>query len=113
MRNVTKGTVLAETAGVADTPETRNTGLLKHQSLPHGEGLWIVPSQGVHTFFMKFPIDVLYLNKARRVLKVRPDMVAWRLSFCFTAHSVLELPTGMARMTGTSAGDQLEFEKLA
>ncbi|MDX1980534.1 MAG: DUF192 domain-containing protein [Bryobacteraceae bacterium] len=113
VRNATKGTVLAESAGVADTPETRNRGLLKHQSLPEGEGLWIIPTQGVHTFFMKFAIDVLYLNKARKVLKIRPDMGKSRLSFCLSAHSVLELPAGTAARTGTGVGDQLEFEKLA
>lgn len=113
MRNVTRGTVLAERAGVADTPQKRNTGLLKHESLQSGEGLWIVPTQGVHTFFMKFAIDVLYLNKSRQVLKIRPSMGKSRLSLCLRAHSVLELPAGMAADTDTAVGDQLEFEKLA
>ncbi len=113
MRNVTRGTILAETAGVADTPDKRNTGLLKHQSLPAGQGLWIVPTQAVHTFFMKFAIDVLYLNKSRQVLKIRPSMAKSRMSLCWKAHSVLELPAGMAAQTQTNVGDQLEFEKLA
>lgn len=104
--------MLAEAADVADTAEKRNTGLLKHQSLPPGDGLWIVPTQSVHTFFMKFEIDVLYLNKARKILKIRPSMAKWRVSACFSAHSVLELPAGMAATTGTSVGDQLEFEKI-
>lgn len=98
---------------MADTPDKRNTGLLKHTTLPEGEGLWIVPTQGVHTFFMKFPIDVLYLNKAKQVLKIRPAMAAWRLSLCLKAHSVVELPAGRAERTGTVVGDQLEFERLA
>ncbi len=113
MRNVTRGTILAEDAGVADTPQTRNKGLLKHDSLPAGQGLWIVPTQGVHTFFMKFAIDVLYLNKSKRVLKIRPSMGKSRLSVCLSAHSVLELPAGVAAQSLTAVGDQLEFEKLA
>jgi uncharacterized membrane protein (UPF0127 family) len=59
---------------------------------------------------MKFPIDVLFLNKKRRVLKIRAAMPRWRMALCLWAHSVLELPSGMAEATGTSAGDQLEFE---
>lgn len=113
MRNVTRGTILADAAGVADTPDKRNTGLLKHTSLAEGDGLWIVPTQGVHTFFMKFAIDVLYLSKSKQVLKIRPSMGAWRLSLCFKAHSVLELPAGRAARMRTEIGDQLEFDKLA
>ena len=106
-----RGTVLAERALVADTSEKRRTGLLKHSSLPEGEGLWIVPCEGVHTFGMKFPIDVLYLSKKKVVLKARPNMVRSRISFCLRAHSVLELPAGMIAQTGTTPGDQLDFER--
>jgi uncharacterized membrane protein (UPF0127 family) len=112
VRNTTRGTVLAEVCLVADTSAARRTGLLKHQSLPAGEGLWIVPCEAVHTFGMKFEIDVLYLSKSRKVLKIRAAMPKRRMSVCWTAHSVLELPAGMAQQTATEVGDQLEFEKL-
>ena len=56
---------------VADTSEKRRVGLLKHERLEPGEGLWIVPCESVHTFFMKFPIDLVYLDKKRKVRKVR------------------------------------------
>ena len=102
--------MLAEQADAADTSQKRRTGLLRHTSLPEGHGLWIVPCEGVHTFGMKFPIDVIYLSKKRVVLKIRKNMAARRLSFCLLAHSVLELPAGMADQTQTQAGDQLEFE---
>jgi uncharacterized membrane protein (UPF0127 family) len=111
VRNVTRDTVLAEGAEVADTSRKRRTGLLKHKSLPPGEGLWIAPCEAVHTFGMRFPIDVLFLSKRRQVLKVRREMVARRIAFCLRAHSVLELPAGTAAATGTEAGDQLEFDK--
>lgn len=113
VRNVTKGTMVAEAADVANTSETRRTGLLKHQQLLPGEGLWIVPCEGVHTFRMKFDIDVVYLNKAKKVLKIKARMPRSRISFCLRAHSVLELPSGMTESTATEAGDQLEFEKLS
>ncbi len=111
MRNLTRDTVLAEAADVADTSQKRRTGLLKHESLPAGEGLWIAPCEAVHTFGMKFPIDVLFLSKKRQVLKVRREMTSRRIAFCLRAHSVLELPAGTAASTGTEAGDQLEFVK--
>ena len=86
--------------------------MLKHDSLPEGEGLWIVPCEGVHTFGMKFAIDVIYLSKKRVVLKTRKNMVKRRISLCLRAHSVLEVPVGVIDDTRTEPGDQLEFEKL-
>ncbi len=109
--NRTRGTSVAAHADIADTSEKRRRGLLPRSEFPAGEGLWIVPCEGVHTFGMKFPIDVLYLNKKRKVLKIRPEMKKSRISFCLTAHSVLELPAGMAAQTGTVVGDELEIEK--
>ena len=60
---------------------------------------------------MKFPIDVLFLDKKKKVLKVRNAMPRWRMAMSLFAHSVLELPSGHAAKTGTVAGDQLEFER--
>lgn len=109
--NVTKNTVLAEAADRADTSKKRRTGLLKHDSLPRGEGLWISRCEAVHTFGMKFPIDVLFLNKKKKVLKIRRNMPRRRITVCLLARSVLELPAGTAEETRTEPGDQLEFEK--
>jgi len=110
--NASRDTLLAERAEVADTSSKRRTGLLKHESLPEGEGLWIAPCEGVHTFGMKFPIDVIFLTKKRVVLKMRKQMARRRLAFCLRAHSVLELPAGMIEKTKTETGDQLEFERI-
>ena len=112
MRNKTRDTVLGESVEVADTSEKRRVGLLKHARLDSGSGLWIVPCESVHTFFMKFPIDLVYLDKQRKVRKVRHAVPAWRLSACLTAHSILELPAGTAERSGTLPGDELSFEKL-
>lgn len=112
MRNRTRNTVLAESADMADTSAKRRTGLLKHERLNPGDGLWIVPCESVHTFFMKFPIDLVYLDKKRKVRKVRHRVPAWRLSVCLSAHSILELPAGTLEQTGTKVGDELTIEKL-
>jgi uncharacterized membrane protein (UPF0127 family) len=109
--NQTRGGTLADRAEIADTSSKRRTGLLKHTGLKAGEGLWIVPTEGVHTFGMKFAIDVVFLNKQRKILKIRPNMGKRRMSLSLRAHSVLELPAGTLEATGTQAGDQLEFEK--
>ena len=112
IRNQTRRTLLATRAEMADTSAKRRVGLLQHKSLASGEGLWIVPCESVHTFFMKFPIDLVYLDKRLRVRKVRPGVPPWRLSACLTAHSVLELPAGAAAETGTAVGDELAIDKL-
>ncbi len=112
MRNLTRGNLLGEAVELADTSEKRRTGLLKHSELAPGEGLWIVPCESVHSFFMKFTIDVLYLDRDKRVRGLRPRMRPWRMSACLPAHSVLELSAGLIEETGTQKGDQLAFEKL-
>ena len=109
--NVTRGTQLADRAAIADSSATRRTGLLKHTGLAPGEGLWIVPCEGVHTFRMKFTIDVLFLDKKRRVKKMRPNMAKRKIALSLTSHSTLELPAGTIEATGTCVGDQLELEK--
>jgi len=110
--NRDRGVILAAAAEVADTSAKRRTGLLKHSKLAPGEGLWIVPCEAVHSFGMKFAIDIVYLDRKKRVRKLRKEMVPRRLSACLTAHSVLELPAGAIDSTGTRVGDQLEFQKL-
>lgn len=105
-----KGRVLADRADIADTIAKRNTGLLKHLKLDPGEGL-LIPTQAVHTFRMKFPIDIAFLSRKRKVLRIRANMVRGRISMSLLAHSVLELPAGTLAETETVAGDQLVFEK--
>ena len=111
VRNQTRNTVLGDRIGIADTSAKRRTGLLKHTGLEPGEGLWIAPTEAVHTFGMNFPIDVLFLDKKRKVLKIKKEMPRSRMALCLRAHSVLELPSGTADAMHTVAGDQLEFEK--
>lgn len=112
IRNRTRDTVLATAAEMAATSRQRRTGLLKHDRLGPGQGLWIVPCEGIHTFGMRFPIDVVFLDRQKNVVKVRPHMARGRISVCLWAHSVLELPAGAIAATNTQVGDALEFEEV-
>jgi len=107
--NLTRGTVLAERVEVADRGAKRRKGLLGRDGLEQGEGLWIVPCESVHTFFMRFPIDLVYLDRKKRVRKVRSHVMPWRLTACLSAHSVIELRAGAVRATKTQPGDTLRF----
>jgi uncharacterized protein len=107
--NLTRQAELADCVEVADNGAKRRKGLLGREMLSAGEGLWIVPCEAVHTLGMQFAIDLVYLDRDRRVQKVRNDVPPWRLSVCFSAHSVLELAPGSIRRSGTKQGDMLEF----
>jgi uncharacterized membrane protein (UPF0127 family) len=109
--NETRSIDLGNSIGIADSSATRRTGLLQRTRLEHGEGLWIAPCEAVHTFFMKFPIDIAFLSRDCRVLKITRNLSTWRVSACLWAHSVLELPAGVLEQTGTQKGDQLKFER--
>ncbi len=111
VRNLTRGTSLGDAIEIADDSAARAKGLLKRDKLDDGTGLWIVPCEAIHTFFMRFTIDVLYIDRKRRVRKAVKRLVPWRMSTCLPAHSVLELPEGTIERTNTQKGDQLEIEK--
>jgi len=111
--NLTRNTDLATSMEVADTGPKRNKGLLGRQGLAPGGGLWIIPCESIHTFFMQFPIDLVYLDRENRIKKLRSAVGPWRLSACFFAHSVLELPAGAIRASQTQRGDSLEFSSSA
>jgi len=110
--NTARQTVLATDLEVADNGSARNKGLLGRTGLAEGEGLWIIPCESVHTFGMKFPIDLIYLDRKLRVRKVRSAVPATRISVCFSAHSVIELPAGTITATQTSPGDMIEVLPL-
>jgi len=82
-------------------------------SLQKGDGLLIIPGNSIHTHFMRFPIDVLYLDKTWRVVAIDENMKPWRIGRIHrNAHSVLELPAGMVAATDTQVGDQLKVQGL-
>jgi uncharacterized protein len=95
----------------ADTYETRSRGLLGRGSMDRDEGLWIVPCPMIHTFFMKFSIDVLFLDADLKVVRVLENFMPWRISpWMFRARSVLELAGG-ALGGSVKVGDQLEIKE--
>lgn len=109
--NRTRETLLGDRIASARKSATRREGLLKRTGLEDGEGLWISPCEAVHCFFMKFTIDVVFINKKRQVVKLAPGLRPWRLAGSMRAHSVVELPEGKIAASGTQVGDQLEFEE--
>lgn len=111
--NQTREKLLASQGLVADTFVSRFVGLMGKKDLPFGSALHISPCNSIHTFFMKIPIDAVFLDKQLKVVKVCSAMVPWRISsIYFGAHSVLELPSGTSSASGTVEGDQLVFEPI-
>lgn len=107
--NRTKGREVAARVLKADDPMSRSRGLLGRASMEAGEGLWIVPCPMIHTFFMKFSIDVLFLDAEFRVVRVLEGLKPWRLSpWVFRARSVLELSGGSLK-GAAEVGDVLEI----
>jgi len=107
--NLTRNSVLATRMEVADSGPRRSKGLLGRNQLAPGEGMWIRPCEAVHTFWMRFSIDLVYLDRKRKIRKLVSAVPPWRLSGCLRAHSVIELPAGTIRATQTQLGDTLEF----
>lgn len=110
--NRTRQSQIAARLTVAATHWSRFLGLMGREvsAFRSGDGLWIVPCRGVHTFAMNFSIDVIYLNAAKVVVHVEENLRPWRLGRVhLRAHSVLELPVNTVRATGTTIGDEIEI----
>ena len=111
--NRTRRQYLATRMATAGTPWTRLRGLLgtDRNNFVQGRGLWIVPSRGVHTLGMSFPIDVVYLTKGNIVVHLEHCLRPWRFApIRISAASVLELPENTLRSTGTTIGDELDID---
>jgi uncharacterized membrane protein (UPF0127 family) len=108
VENQTRGRPLITHGEKAETFWTRFRGLMGRPSLNTGEGLVLKGDKSIHTFFMRFPIDVVYANRAGRVVRVDPAMAPNRIGpIVLEASYILELPVGVIQATGTTAGDQL------
>ncbi|MGE5220654.1 MAG: DUF192 domain-containing protein [Chloroflexota bacterium] len=108
--NLTKQTWLATKVRKADNFLTRLVGLLKRTTLGPEEALWLMPSKGIHTVGMKFPIDVVFLSRANQVVGLISGMAPYRLSSVhLRSFSVLELPNGTIKKSRTEIGDQFEI----
>lgn len=86
---------------------TRRKGLLGRDGLAEGSALIIAPSNAVHTFFMRFPIDLIFASRDGRVLKVRHAVPARRMSGALRAFAVIEMAAGSIERAGLRVGDRL------
>jgi uncharacterized membrane protein (UPF0127 family) len=110
--NRTRNAYLATHLALAGTHWSRLRGLMCRDaaSFAPGDGLWIVPSRGVHTLAMKFPIDVLYLDPNKFVVHVEQNLKPWRVArVSMNTASVLELPGNTLKSSGTNIGDEIEI----
>jgi uncharacterized protein len=103
------GDAVCESCIVADRMLPRMKGLLGRRELPAGEGMLIKPAPSIHTFFMRFTIDAVFLSRTGEVLKVSSEVKPWRARSCRRAHSVLELAEGEARRRGIARGQRLRL----
>ncbi|MBP7569570.1 MAG: DUF192 domain-containing protein [Acidobacteria bacterium] len=107
MANRTRGTVVGEEVEAAFDSAARKRGLLGREGLPAGVAMVIAPCGAVHTWFMRFSIDVVFAARDGRVLKVRPNVAPWRLAVGLRAFAAIEGAVGMIERSGTQTGDVL------
>jgi uncharacterized protein len=101
------GTVVCERCLAAGNPLARMRGLLGRKELPRGEGMLLRPAASVHTAFMRFPIDVVFVDGAGRVLDIAHSVRPWRAVACRGAKAVVELAAGECSRRDLEAGDEL------
>ena len=107
LTNARTGTVVARQLLAAFDSASRRKGLLGRRSLPEGQAMIIAPCKSVHTFFMQFPIDIVFVSKDGRVLKTRSAVPARRITASLRAHAVIEMPAGTLERTEIVPGDTL------
>jgi uncharacterized protein len=101
------GSVVCARCVVADSAWTRSKGLLGRASLDEDEGILLKPGGSIHMFFMRFPIDAVFLDRDLRVLRVATDLKPWRMAAKRGAKAVLELPVGRCARVGLREGERL------
>src|SRR3954467_12940266 len=101
------GNVVCEHCLLAETALARLRGLLGRSGLASGEGMLLRPAASIHTAFMRFPIDAVFLDREDGVLKVAAELPPWRMAACRGSRTVLELPAGEAARQGLRRGVSL------
>jgi hypothetical protein len=105
--------VAVERCRVARSLRDRTVGLLGTADLPTGEGVWIERSPSIHMFFMRFPIDAVFVDRGGQVVRVVERLRPWRIvAWVRGARDCLEMPAGAARAAGIEVGDQLALEPI-
>ena len=106
------GTLVADKVSVAKNIFDRVKGLLGHSSLGKGEGMFIIPCNSIHTFFMRFPIDVIFVSRENEILKLIHNMPPWRITSIYRkARGVLELAGGVLSKINAAEGMHIELKK--
>jgi uncharacterized protein len=103
----TEGQLVCDVCHLADRPHFRLRGVIGWTHLRRGEGVLIRPTFSIHTAFVRFPIDAVFLDRDLKVLSISHDMKPWRLAGFWGANSVLELASGECERLGVEAGDRL------
>jgi hypothetical protein len=109
--NIDSGLRLARHVRMAPDSASRRKGLLGVHEICLDSGLWIAPCEAIHTFGMKIPIDVLFLDGDFKVKKLRRQMPPWRISVCLPASSVVEMRAGVIAASNTKVGDRLSVQR--
>ena len=111
VHNLTRETIIADEARIASSAWARTRGLMLARTLPERHGLVIDPCGSIHMFFMRFPLDVLYVDRDDRVVRVQRGIRPWRIGPLHTrgARYVIELPVGAIDRSLTEVGDQLRL----
>lgn len=107
LMNARTNGVVANEVELADTRATRRRGLLGRDGMAPSSALILLPSFAIHTAFMRFAIDVVFVNRAGVVVRVVTDLEPWRMAADWRAHAVVELPAGSLRGVDLRAGDRL------
>jgi uncharacterized protein len=107
------GGTLCERCVVADRPLVRMRGLLGRSELPPGEGILLRPASSIHMWFMRFPIDAVFVDRDLRVVRIVPDLRPWRLAGARGAHAVIELAAGECERRGLAEGERLRIVEPA
>jgi uncharacterized membrane protein (UPF0127 family) len=103
---------LAESVEIADTRRARRRGLLGRDGLQAGEALMLIPCFGVHTAFMRFSIDLVFVDGDGRVVHTVTRVQPWRMAMCWRGRSVIELPAGRLESCAVELGDRLYLAPL-
>jgi len=109
LRHARRNNVIATRIEPAFDSASRRRGLLGRTAFAEGAALIIAPCNGIHTFFMRMAIDVVFVSRGGEVIKTYSDLPAWRIAFALRAFAAIELPSGTVERSDTRRGDQLRL----
>jgi len=107
IRNTRNGRIVAHDLISAFDSRSRRVGLLRHRTFPHGAAMLIAPTNAVHTFFMRFPIDIAFIARDGTVVKTYSAVRPWRIAVALRGYGVIEVAAGTLAACDTAAGDVL------